>query len=203
MSHTYNKKWRSYFEFYATRYKTKDYLNHENGTRFSDSYYNQLLIRPEIRATYNPNDKDSFIGGMGFNHESLNRTSFSLNPIFNSPYFYLQYDGMLSEKLNIILGARFDSHNKYKSQFSPKAAIRYKLNDKLTLKSAIGYGFKAPDFRQLYFDFSNTTVGYTILGYNAVTTALPVLQSQGEIANITVPISDFEGSLNPEKLYQR
>ncbi|MDD7884765.1 TonB-dependent siderophore receptor [Flavivirga sp. 57AJ16] len=198
LSHTYNKKWRSYFEFYTTQYKAKDYLDNEDGTRFSDSYYNQLLIRPEIRATYNPNDKNAFIGGLGFNHESLNRTYFSLKPVFNSPYLYLQYDGTPTKRLNIILGARFDNHNKYKSQLSPKAAIRYKLNDKLSLKSSIGYGFKAPDFRQLYFDFSNTTVGYTVLGYNTVTTAIPVLQSQGQIANMTIPISDFEGTLNPE-----
>ena len=198
LSHTYNKKWRSYFEFYATRYKAKDYLDREDGAHFSDSYYNQLLIRPEIRAAYNPNDKDAFIAGFGFNHETLSRTYFSLNPVFNTPYLYLQYDGTPTKKLNIILGARFDNHNKYKSQFSPKVAIRYKLNDKLALKSAVGYGFKAPDFRQLYFEFTNATVGYTILGYNAVTTAIPALESQGQIANSIVPVSDFEDELNPE-----
>ncbi|TGV01750.1 TonB-dependent receptor plug domain-containing protein [Flavivirga rizhaonensis] len=198
LSHVYDKKWRSYFEFYATRYIAKDYLDNEDGTQFSNSHYNQLLIRPEIRATYNPNDKEAFIGGAGFNHETLNRTYFSLKPIFNSPYLYLQYDSTPIEKLNIILGARFDNHNKYKSQFSPKAAIRYGLNDKLAIKGAIGYGFKAPDFRQLYFDFTNTTVGYTVLGYNAVTTAIPALESQGQLANIIVPASDFEDALNPE-----
>lgn len=198
LSHTYSEKWSSYFEFYATRYKAKDYLNEENGSRFSDSYYNQLLIKPEIRATYDANDNDSFIGGIGFNHETLDRTDFTTQPVFNSPYIYLQYDGDLNEKLNLILGARFDSHNKYKSQFSPKAAVRYELNDNLAIKSSVGYGFKAPDFRQLYFDFTNATVGYTILGYNAVTTAIPKLQEQGEIANIIVPISEFENELNPE-----
>lgn len=198
LSHTYSKKWSSYFEFYATRYKAKDYLDDENGSRFSNSNYNQLLIRPEIRATFNPNNKNAFIGGIGINHETLDRTDFTTKPEFNSPYVYAQYDGNLTEKLNVILGARFDSHNKYKSQFSPKAAIRYELNDKLAIKGSVGYGFKSPDFRQLYFDFSNATVGYTVLGYNAVSTAIPELVSQGQIANIIVPISEFEDELNPE-----
>ncbi|MFB0938545.1 MAG: TonB-dependent receptor [Urechidicola sp.] len=198
LSHTYSKKWSSYFEFYTTRYKTKDYLDTNDGTRFSDSYYNQLLIRPEIRATYNPTEKSAFIGGIGFNHETLNRTYFIIQPEFNSPYAYLQYDGKLNEKLNLILGARFDSHNKYKSQFSPKAAARYEFNDKLSIKGSVGYGFKAPDFRQLYFDFTNATVGYTVLGYNAVATAIPKLEAQGEIANLIVPISEFENELNSE-----
>ncbi len=198
LSHTYNEKWSSYFEFYATRYKAKDFLNNEDGSRFSDSYYNQLLIRPEIRATYNPTEKNAFIGGVGFNHETLDRTDFLIKPEFNSPYVYLQYDGKFNEKLNLILGARFDSHSKYKSQFSPKAAVRYEFNERLSIKGSAGYGFKAPDFRQLYFDFSNATVGYTVLGYNAVSTAIPKLEAQGEIANIIVPLSEFENELNTE-----
>ncbi|PIA78823.1 TonB-dependent receptor [Gaetbulibacter sp. 4G1] len=198
LSHKYSEKWSSYFEFYATKYKAKDYLDDENNSRFSNSYYNQLLIRPEIRATYNPDDKSAFIGGLGFNHETLDRTDFTIQPEFNSPYLYLQYDGNLAEKLNVIIGARFDSHNKYKSQFSPKAAIRYKLNDNLNIKSSVGYGFKAPDFRQLYFDFTNATVGYTVLGYNAVSTAIPELEAQGQIANIIIPVSEFQQELNPE-----
>ena len=76
--------------------------------------------------------------------------------------------------------------------------MRYKLSEKLTIKSSVGYGFKAPDFRQLYFDFTNATVGYTVLGYNAVTTKIPELEAEGQIANIIVPLSEFEDELNPE-----
>ncbi len=198
LNHKYSKKWGSYFEFYATRYKTKDYLNNENGSRYSSNHYNQLLIHPETQVTFNPNDKNSFIGGIGFNHETLDRTDFTTKPEFNSPFIYAQYDGNPTEKLNVILGARFDDNNKYKSQFSPKVALRYELNKKIAIKGSIGYGFKAPDFRQLYFDFTNATAGITVLGYNAVTDAIPQLQAQGEIASIIVPISEFEGSLNPE-----
>lgn len=196
--HTYSQKWSSYFEFYATRYKADEYLNNTDTSRFSDSNFNQLLVRPEIRATYNPTEKSAFIVGLGWNHETLTRTDFSTQPEFNSPYAYLQYDTNPTEKMNIIFGARFDNHSAYKSQFSPKVALRYKLSEKLTIKSSVGYGFKAPDFRQLYFDFTNATVGYTVLGYNAVTTKIPELEAEGQIANIIVPLSEFEDELNPE-----
>ena len=198
LNHTYNEKWKSYFEFYTTSYKAEDYLNNTDNSRFSDSYFDQLLIRPEIRASYKLNNSNSFIGGLGWSHETLKRTDFLKNPEFNSPYIYLQYDSNPTEKLNLILGARFDNHSEYNSQFSPKAALRYELAEKLAVKGSIGYGFKAPDFRQLYFDFTNATVGYTVLGYNAVTTKIPELQEQGELANIVVPISQFEDKLNPE-----
>ncbi len=198
ISHEINEKWGSYFEFYATRYKANEFLNNENGDRFSDGFYNQLLIRPELRGTYELSENNNFIGGVGLNHETLGRTSFIIKPEFNAPYVYVQYDGNPIEQINVILGARFDSHNKYKSQFSPKAAFRYELSNKLALKGSAGYGFKAPDFRQLYFDFTNTTVGYTVLGYNAVSTAIPLLQSQGQITNVIVPVSEFENTLKPE-----
>ncbi|MFD0990305.1 TonB-dependent receptor plug domain-containing protein [Mariniflexile jejuense] len=198
LSHKYNNKWRSYFEFYATRYKAEEYLNNPDNSHYSDAYFNQLLVRPEIRGTYNITQKSTFIGGLGWNHETLKRTDFSTNPEFNAPYVYLQYDTNPTENINIILGARFDNHSAYQSQFSPKAALLYKLSEKISIKSSLGYGFKAPDFRQLYFDFTNSTVGYTVLGYNAVSTKLPELDAEGQIANIIVPISEFENELNPE-----
>ena len=94
----------------------------------------------------------------------------------------------------MIIGARFDSHNKYRSQFSPKAAVRYSLNKKWSLKGSVGYGFKAPDFRQLFFDFTNSTVGYTVLGFNVANSALAQLQSQGEIATLIISPSDLKNT---------
>ncbi len=198
LKNTFNEKWQSELEFYATRYKAKEFLNESNEQRFSDSFFNQLMIRPELRTLYESSEKHSIIGGVGLTHESLNRTDFSKNPIFNSPYIYLQYDTNPIEALNVIFGARFDAHNEYESQFSPKAAIRYEFNDKLSAKGSVGYGFKAPDFRQLYFNFTNATVGYTVLGYNAVPDAIAELEAQGEINTIIVPVSEFTERLNPE-----
>ncbi len=198
LNHKYGEKWSSYFEFYATNYQAEEFLNDSEELLFSEGDFNQLLIRPEIRATYNPNDKNSFIGGLGWNYKSLERTDFSTNPEFNSPYIYLQYDANPTEKINVIVGARFDAHNEYQSQFSPKGAIRYEINDKISVKGSVGYGFKAPDFRQLYFDFTNSTVGYTVLGYNQVTTRIPELIEEGQILNVVVPITEFEDELRPE-----
>ncbi|WP_299278454.1 TonB-dependent receptor [uncultured Psychroserpens sp.] len=198
LNQTYSEKWNGYLEFYASRYKANEYLNENDGSRFSNSFFNQLMLRPEYRIAYNINENNGFIAGIGITHESLNRTDFTEAPIFNSPYAYLQYDTNLTKQLNLLLGARFDNHNKYKSQFSPKGAIRYVFNEKLAFKGSIGYGFKAPDFRQLYFDFTNATVGYTVLGYNAVPATITALEAQGQIANIIVPISEFNNQINPE-----
>ena len=198
LNNEFNSKWQSTFEFYTTRYQTNEFLDDDSGDRFSDNFFNQLMIRPEGRATFKLNENNEFVGGIGLTHETLDRTNFSITPVFNAPYIYAQWDSNLSEKLNVILGARYDSHNEYESQLSPKAAFRYELNNKLALKGSIGYGFKAPDFRQLYFDFNNTTVGYTVIGYNVAEEAIANLQNQGQIANILVPVSQFDSALRPE-----
>lgn len=199
-NHNYNEKWSSYFEFYASRYFAEDYLNNiEDNTLFSESFYKEVLIRPEIRATYKMNEKSSFIGGLGLDYETLNRTDFSTTPKFTSPFVYLQYDTNPNEDINIILGARFDSHSEYNSQFSPKAAFRYRITDKLAVKGSIGYGFKAPDFRQLYFDLQGIA-GYTVLGYNVANTRIQELINIGEISqdDIEQDLSIFNDKLNPE-----
>ncbi len=198
LDHTFNEKWSSYLEFYATQYKAKEFLNDDVGESFYQSDFDQRFIRPEFRTTYKLNENKAFITGIGLTHERLKRTDFFGVPEFNSPYIYVQYDTSPIEKLNVILGARFDYHNKYKSQFSPKGAIRYKFNNKISLKSSVGYGFKTPDFRQLYFDFSNATVGYTVLGYNVVTTRIPQLDADGQLLSIEVPLSEFNENLKPE-----
>lgn len=197
--HTFNDLWSGELEFYVTRYKADEYLNNvADNSFFSSSDYDEFLLRPEFRGAFKPNSKVTYTGGIGLNYESLDRTDFSTKPEFTSPYIFLQYDANPNEKLNVIVGARFDGHNEYKSQLSPKVALRYTYNDKIALKGSVGYGFKAPDFRQLYFDYTNGFVGYTILGYNTVVTRIPELEEQGQISNIVVPVSEYEGQLKPE-----
>ena len=201
--HKFNDTWSTYFEFYTTQYKAEQFLNDDVGELFSQSDFDQRFLRPELRASYTPNKKHTVLAGVGVTRETLDRTDFFENPEFNAPYVYAQYDVYPIDKLNLILGFRYDDHSAYASQFSPKAALRYELTDNIAIKGSVGYGFKAPDFRQLYFDFTNATVGYTVLGYNAVPTQLQELADQGQltdevVANLPSIISQFDDALKPE-----
>jgi outer membrane receptor for ferrienterochelin and colicins len=157
ISHNISENLHFDYTFYATTYKTESVFNGSN------SYYNQTLIRPEIRAILKI-DKNEIIGGVGASFDALDRTFFEKEESFKTQYVFGQYDFKPTENLNLILGARYDYHNKYKSAFSPKVSARYKLNDWLAIKSSIGVGFKAPDFRQLFFNFNNSVGGYVVYG---------------------------------------
>jgi outer membrane receptor for ferrienterochelin and colicins len=198
LEHKFNESWDSQFEFYATTYKAEEFLNDTEGNLFSYSDFKQRFLRPEFRTVFKPNAQNSFTAGVGMQLESLQRTDFFGYPKFNSSYLYSQYEYTKNDEFNLILGLRFDRHNEYTSQLSPKAAAHYKFNDKIAVKGSVSYGFKTPDFRQLYFDFTNATVGYTVLGYNAVTALIPELEANGNITSLLVPLSVFEGNLKPE-----
>ena len=180
LEHKWNSKLYSEYELYAVNYKNDSFLNDENDVLYDKTYYNQWLFRPEVRTTLVINN-DKLTAGIGLNYETLDRTYFSKNVEFTSEYVFVQYDWNPSEKWNILAGFRYDNHSEYASQLSPKLAVNYKINAAFSLKGSVGYGYKAPDFRQLYFDFSNPSVGYTVLGYNVAEDRLNQLDAEGQI----------------------
>ena len=187
------------YEFYYTNYLAEELLTGEiSDDVVFDSRFDQTLIRPEVRANYTIKKAGTVTAGVGYQYDQLDRTYFDEQVAFNSQYVYGQWDVELLEKLNVIAGFRFDNHSEYSNQLSPKLALRYELSDAIALKTSVGYGFKAPDFRQLYFDFSNSAVGYTVLGYNVASEKLQELENAGQIANRTVPAGFFDEPIKAE-----
>jgi outer membrane receptor for ferrienterochelin and colicins len=195
----WNEKFTTAYEFYYTNYVANERLaNPITEEVLSDSDFDQKLLRPEIRGNYAFTNAGTLTAGLGFQYDALDRTFFDERVSFNSQYVYAQYDINPIERLNVIAGARFDNHSEYSNQFSPKLAMRYKLSDAFAVKGSVGYGFKAPDFRQLYFDFTNSAVGYTVLGYNVALDKLQELQEQGQILNVLVSEDDLNNPLEAE-----
>ena len=200
ISHKSNK-FKTDFEIYFTSYFGDEFLDDELGNRFSESFYDQILLKPEIKTVYKIDNQKEFVFGLGNEYESLNRSYFVIEPKQNSPFIYFQYDYKPNEKINLILGGRFDKYKEYKSQISPKFSGIYKIQNNESIKISTGYGYKTPDFRQLYFNFSNSTVGYSVIGYNVVEDVLNQLIDEGQIANIIIPIEEFEDPLSPESSF--
>ncbi len=203
LSHKYKAKWNSYFEFYTSNYKTEETTNNKlDGSLISHSFYDASLMRFEGRGRYTPLEGHDFITGLGYNTENLDRTYFLEIPNINTVYGYLQYELNAIDNLNVIAGARFDIHNQFEDKISPKLAVKYDIADWVSVKSSLGYGFKTPDFRQLYFDFTNASVGYTVLGTEVAPTAIRNMLASGEIASasdLIVPLSEIDNlELQPE-----
>lgn len=199
LDHKWSERISVEYELYYTNYRADERLASTISDEvLSDTDFNQNLIRPEVRGNYTLDNAGTVTAGVGFQYDELDRTFFDERVSFNSQYAYAQYDVNPIEKLNVIIGGRFDNHSEYSNQFSPKLAVRYNLSDAFAIKGSVGYGFKAPDFRQLYFDFTNTTVGYTVLGYNVAIDKIEQLVAQGQILDIVIPANELGNPLEAE-----
>lgn len=199
-NHHIKSNFKAEYELFFTQFKAIEKVNAPKFTAdLVNSNFNNFIFRPEIRSTYTFKNNSRFTSGIGYQYNQLKRTNIDTPKSFNAQYIYAQYDIHLFDVLNIIVGARFDHHSEYNQQLSPKIALRYKATNNFAFKTSIGTGFKAPDFRQLFLDFTNTSVGYTVLGYNVTQKKLLDLENLGEINRVTVPKEIFNKNLKAER----
>lgn len=64
----------------------------------------------------------------------------------------------------VVIGGRLDNHSEFGSHFSPKLSSLYKITDNFRIRASYGQGFRSPDFKNLYLNFTNVTSGYQVLG---------------------------------------
>jgi outer membrane receptor for ferrienterochelin and colicins len=79
---------------------------------------------------------------------------------------YAQDEWTLSEApLWVLLpGARLDVDSQFGMHVTPRAALRFDPVSELTFRASYAWGFKAPDFRELYLLFENPSAGYLVEG---------------------------------------
>jgi len=72
---------------------------------------------------------------------------------------------LLEDPLLVVLpGARVDLDSQFGGAPTPRLALRLDPLREITLRASYGWGFKAPDFRELYLYFENPSVGYLVQG---------------------------------------
>ena len=193
------KNLKMQYRLYHTIYDTESGLRYENDQQiFDQSFFKQRFTRPEVVANYFLNDQHFLTLGVGGTLESVRATRYEGERRFNTQYIFGQYEWTPAKNLTVLGGARLDMHSVYGQQLSPKFSTRYQLVPWLALRGSVGVGFKAPDFRQLYLNFTNTTVGYTVFGTEEVVAGVERFTQAGEILNIFTDPANFT-TLNPER----
>jgi outer membrane receptor for ferrienterochelin and colicins len=195
----WSAKWSSQLRFYRADYTTKSNLYYERDDSLYDAdFFNQRFTRLELQSNYKPNEKNKFVFGLGQIWESVAATRYVDRKYFSSNYIFGQYEAQFCKKINLIAGGRFDHHTVYGAQFSPKLALGYRINNKISLRTSLGWGFKAPDFRQLYLNFNNTVAGYSVFGSEELPQAIRQLQASNQLAALFVH-PDSIGKLQAER----
>ncbi|HEV2831413.1 MAG TPA: TonB-dependent receptor, partial [Hanamia sp.] len=199
--HKVNDKLNYFTSLYATSYSNNAAVFlQKNDSLYEEIKLTQFLLKPEVQFNIGKDPSALFVTGAGSNFETVNSTRYGTPKQLNSFYVFAQKQIQWKEKTNIIVGARFDKNSLYPAQLSPKMAIAYKVNPGFIIKGSVGAGFKAPDFRQQFLDFSNSLIGYSLIGANELGNGLLKLKKTGQIDN-SVDINPYLNGveLSPEK----
>ncbi|WP_073059272.1 TonB-dependent receptor [Fodinibius roseus] len=177
---------------YYSRYRTDTRYHYVEGdSLYEHSEFDQHYNKSEFQLNKRWNTEHISTLGSGYMHEQLKAERYASDPAFESYFVFVQHEWRPAEKWNVIGGLRYDGHSEYTSQLSPKLSARYKLSSWLHLRASAGSGFKAPDFRQLFLNFTNPTVGYTVVGSSNAKEQIQQLQDQGQIDQVLIPLDQL------------
>ncbi|MFM8347245.1 MAG: TonB-dependent receptor plug domain-containing protein [Bacteroidota bacterium] len=185
--HRFSDKLKVTTRFYLTRFRTETGLYLESGgTLFYSDNFHQQFARPEAVLTWYAGKNSVVTAGAGYIHETVQTSRYgdAVQRVQNTTYAFAQHEWNPTAALTVIAGARLDRNDVFGSQASPKLSASFRLSEKISIKASSGIGFKAPDFRQLYFNFNNSAGGgYAVLGTEVVKSKVAELEAAGQIGN--------------------
>ena len=198
LRYSVSQKMKATARFYSTNYQTNSTLIYQKDAKiYDETFFNQTFQRPELQIDYALNAKHNFSFGAGRIWESVEATRYDDIKRFETNYGFFQYENTMLKSLNLTVGGRFDAHSAYRSQFSPKVSMAYEVSTKITLRGSVGVGFKAPDFRQLYLNFTNAVAGYSVFGTQEIARGIAKLQAEKQISELLFDVNNL-GTLQAE-----
>lgn len=163
----------------------------DSGELFSATSFNQFFNRPELQSGYRWSGRHHSLAGAGAIFERLDAERYPSQPSFTTKFLFAQHSWTPSPEFEVTGGLRYDTHSEYSSQFSPKISTRYRAADWIQFRASAGRGFKAPEFRQLFLDFTNSTAGYSVFGSSTVTAGIEKQLAEGTIDRILIPLDNL------------
>jgi outer membrane receptor for ferrienterochelin and colicins len=199
--HRFSNQFSSQIRGYVSLYKSAQHLDVKDLPSIYNDLFQQGFYRIENQTDYSFDSSLQLTAGGGFINETVRSNrydSIAITKYNDVKYFFVQSEWQPFDKLNIIGGLRFDNNKNYASVWSPKLALKYTTNKKFAFTASVGRGFKAPDFRQLYLNFTNIAAGsYSVFGSLVAKDEINRLQSLKQIENIT-PSYQLLAALQPE-----
>lgn len=157
-----------------------------NGDIYFEDDFSQTLNKYEVKQSAFWSEKHTTVTGAGMNSENLTAEIYADVPNFNSYFVFAQHEWKLYDDLFLTSGFRFDAHSEYRSQLSPKFSALFKPSRTISLRASFGGGFKAPDFRQLFLNFTNPIAGYSVFGSSTISEGITRLENDGQITDLLI-----------------
>ena len=153
-------------KLYITRYDDEStVINRDNQETSSNNLNIQDLLKGEIQFDTTLWEKHQFTLGSEITLENLQsqRIEGGERGLYTTSLF-IQNEFRPISSFALVIGGRLDNHSEFGTHFSPKLSSLYSVTNDLRLRASYGQGFRAPDFKNLYLNFTNVTSGYQVLG---------------------------------------
>jgi outer membrane receptor for ferrienterochelin and colicins len=200
LNHRFSNHLKTSLRTYTTTYDAVQNLLTINGLPYRD-VLNHNFKRIENQTDWDLNKKIQAVFGIGAVWEGVKSSRYDSEKLRKQndiQYAFTQWEWKASEKFTLIGGVRFDKNTQFASAYSPKLSMLYKLNPQHQFRLSIGQGFKAPDFRQLFLDFTNAAAGsYSVFGSAQAQQVIARLNALGQIGNL-FPNYNLLKALKPE-----
>jgi outer membrane receptor for ferrienterochelin and colicins len=187
LNHRFSNFLKTSFRSYVTQFNATQNLLTISGTPYMD-VLDHLFNRFENQTDWIVSKKLTAIFGGGTVLEGVKSSRYDSEKIRKTnanQYAFSQWEWMPNSNFIFIGGVRFDHNQTYASAWSPKASMLYKINKQHRIRLSIGQGFKAPDFRQLYLDFTNAAAGaYSVFGTAQAQKVIEQLNTLGQIGTL-------------------
>lgn len=138
------------------------------------------LLRSYLQYDVIWNERNRFTFGTEYTIDDIGGSRYPDNPYFATFSGFAQWEGNPTSWISYALSARYVDNSAYKQDglqesnvlsaitklTNPKLAVNIKVDEGIRIHTSIGTGFKVPDFRQLYVQFSNRLggAGYDLIG---------------------------------------
>jgi len=158
-----------------------------SGALHSTDPFEQTYMKAEAQVDAVLTAQHLFTAGAGYVREAVEAVRIAEGVHrATSAIAFAQHEWIPTEALDVVASIRFDSHSDYAERLSPKASVLLSPLSWLKVRLSAGSGFKAPTFQQLYLDFTNPAVGYSVFGSTGVIDKLANLQAGGQVQQLLV-----------------
>ncbi|MCZ2460650.1 MAG: TonB-dependent receptor [Chitinophagales bacterium] len=198
--HQFSTGLSSSLRFYFSRYHYEQSLSKESDhSLYYYDLFQQNFFKAEDQTDWKWQKNNFLSAGGGIAADVLNTNRYNARKSDALRYLFVQNEWRAAGDLTIIAGARYDDNTAYRSRLSPKLALSYKPGNNLRINISYGSGFKAPDFRQQYLNFTNDAAGgYLIYGASEITAQQLLEQQRQGLLSSVLPSAYKISLLKPE-----
>lgn len=141
------------------------YNKYDHYSQLGSDTLNYRNTQHTARAQYNYSftPGNTLIGGAEFFRDELMSYQFGGNTHSTNDYIlYAQHDYNVTERFNLVYGARMDYYNSFGAHVSPNVSLMYKLKP-LTFRGSYSRGFRAPSLKEMWTEWDMGGMGMFII----------------------------------------